>query len=210
MFARKKSKSLWSYIKEFFWPAMGLKRTIKYFWHRLVRLSDSSPRIALGLAIGSAVSFSPLLGTHFLQALLFAHFAKANYIAALIGTFWGNPWSFPFIWFAGYQLGSFIFSLFGMQRFSELPTDLDFTQLWDIIIEKPLTLFLPWMLGGYLCGIIFLPFAFAGYYYIVNLAQKARKKKYLARLNAKRKEHREVTLKKKSKITDKQNKKRVR
>lgn len=176
MFIRKKPIRGLRLLREYCWPSMGWRRTMKYIGHRIVRLSDSTYKIACGLAIGAAISFSPLIGTHFLQAVAVAYFARANYLAAMIGTFWGNPWTFPFLWLTGYQTGSTIFSAFGVDQFSSLPDDLTFSVLWTIVLEQPMTLFLPWMMGAYVCSVLFWPVAFIVSFVIIRFVQDARKR----------------------------------
>jgi uncharacterized protein (DUF2062 family) len=75
-----------------------LRRFFSYYKFKLARLPASSYAISAGFACGSMVSFTPLIGFHFVLAVMFAYLLRANYIAALIGTIVGNPISFPFIW----------------------------------------------------------------------------------------------------------------
>ena len=185
MFIRRTPQKTLKWLKEFCYPDMGYIRTLKYMYHRIVRLSDGTTRIAAGLAIGSAVSFSPLVGTHFLQALGLAWLVRANYLAAMIGTFLGNPWTFPFLWLTGYYVGSSVFGAFGVTDFAELPDNLTIYQMIDLFWAEPLTLFLPWMLGGYICAIMFAPLSFLVSYYIVNTTKKARRRRRIKKLRKK-------------------------
>ena len=57
------------------------------------------------------VSFTPLLGLHFLLAIIFAYMIRGNFIAALIGTVVGNPITFPFIWGLIYKVGTQVTSI---------------------------------------------------------------------------------------------------
>ncbi len=155
---------------------MGLKRSLIYLKHRLLRVADSIHSIALGLAIGFGVSFTPLLGTHFIQAGLLSYIFRGNIFAAIIGTFIGNPWTFPFFWWAGYSFGNFLFSFFGLQGLHELPEHLTAEILWDVIKSHPMTLFLPWMLGGYILAVITVPLSYPVYYYLIKAAKTARDK----------------------------------
>ena len=182
MFPRRNPRKFFGQLKEFFYPDMGYRRTFKYMWHRISRLSDTTYNIAAGLAVGAAISFSPLVGTHFIQALAFAWLIRVNYLASMIGTFWGNPWTFPFIWYAGYHSGNSILGAFGIQNFKPLPVDMNISALWAMILEDPLRLFLPWMLGGYICAILFWPIAFFVSYFMVKSAKQARRRKRLATL----------------------------
>ena len=179
MFVRKQPLSGFRFVREFFYPSMGYMRTFKYMWHRITRLSDTTYNIAAGLAVGAAISFSPLVGTHFIQALAVAYFMRVNYLASMIGTFWGNPWTFPFLWVTGYQTGSSIFEYFGVHNFAELPSSLTFSGVIDLVFKEPLSLFVPWMLGGYVCAVLFWPLAFIVAFFIVKSAKKARHKRFL-------------------------------
>ena len=78
--------------------ASKFNRIISYYKLRLARLPDSNYAISSGFACGAMVSFTPLLGLHFVLAVVFAYLIRGNFIAALIGTVVGNPLTFPFIW----------------------------------------------------------------------------------------------------------------
>ena len=64
--------------------------------------------IASGFACGAMVSFTPLIGLHFVLAIFLAYMIRGNFIAALIGTIVGNPITFPFIWGLIYKIGTYI------------------------------------------------------------------------------------------------------
>ena len=87
-----------------------VKRFISYYKLKLARLPASPHAIAAGFACGSMVSFTPLLGLHFLLAIVFAYIIRGNYVAALLGTIVGNPITFPFIWGLIYKVGAFVTS----------------------------------------------------------------------------------------------------
>jgi len=190
MFKRRNARSILQNIRELFWPSMGWIRAFHYTKLRLVRLSDSTHRIALGLSIGSAISFTPIVGTHFIQAGFIAYLVRANFLAALIGTFAGNPWTFPFMWWAAISLGSYLFQLLGLPAEATLPEHANFGVIWELVKSEPYRIFAPWMLGGYLLGLATVPLTYTLFYQLVNGAQAARKK---ARENRLHKEAREVT-----------------
>lgn len=108
MFKRRTPRTYLQSIREFFYPKSGWKRAIEYFKHRLKRLPDTPHRIALGLAVGAFVCFLPFFGLHFVLAALLAFVLRGNVLASLIGTFVGNPLTFPFIAALSYRLGLFI------------------------------------------------------------------------------------------------------
>ncbi|MCB1721874.1 MAG: DUF2062 domain-containing protein [Rhodospirillales bacterium] len=194
MFKRRTPRTVLQNIRELFWPSMGWVRAAHYTKHRVVRLSDSTQKIAFGLAIGVAISFTPILGTHFVQAGFLAYVLRANFLAALIGTFAGNPWTFPFMWWAAISLGSFIFQLLGLPAEAALPEHADFWVIWDLIKSEPYRIFAPWFVGGYLLGALTVPLTYSVFFRLVGSAQAARKK---ARENRLHKVAREVTGQKK-------------
>lgn len=185
---RRKQRGTAKYVKEMLWPTMGWARTARYYRHRLFRTGDSSYRITAGLAAGVAVSFTPFFGTHFLQAVFFSWLLRANMLAGFLGTAWGNPWTFPFILWAGYSLGIWICGFFGLSDFVALPTHLDtsyFTkhplEFIAFLFDNPLKLFLPLVIGGYLCGLLVWPLAYILLYYPVHWARLAYIKQRLKR-----------------------------
>ena len=194
MFQRREALPLLRKLKEFFWPSMGWMRTYKYVKYRLVRLSDSSHKIALGLAFGVAISFTPLVGTHFIQAAFLAYLFGGNLLSAIIGTFVGNPWTFPFMWWASISFGAFLFGLLGLPASASLPDEVNFSILWDLLWHDPLRIFLPWLVGGYLAALICIPIAYSIFYRLVAAAKRARSK---ARLRKVHKLAREMTGQKK-------------
>lgn len=153
---------------------MGWKRSVSYIKHRILRLSDSTRNVALGLAIGFGVSFTPLLGTHFIQAGVIAYMMRGNPIAAMIGTFIGNPFTFPFFWWAGYSFGAYLFHLLGIGGVETLPEGGELMEMWTLFLDKPTTLFLPWMLGGYVLAVISIPLSYPVYYHLIRTAKIAR------------------------------------
>lgn len=183
MFKRRDPRTIIQNLKQAIWPSMGWRRYFKYVRMRVVRLSDSSAKIAAGLAIGVAISFSPLMGTHLIQAVLIAYVIRANVIASLIGTIIGNPWTFPFMWWASISLGSALFGLFGLPATASLPEGMDISMFWDLVTHDPLRIFMPWMLGGYLIAFLIWPFCYLFFYNLVKAAKAARKKAMLLKVH---------------------------
>lgn len=176
MFKRRIPLNKLQLLREVFWPSMGWGRAFQYVRHRVVRLADSSRKIAAGLALGASISFTPLVGLHFVQAGALAYLARVNILAALIGTFIGNPWTFPFMWWAAIRLGSFLFGLMGLPASTALPDHMDLSILWDLIMHQPLRIFFPWLLGGYLMALIVWPFFFLAFFYTVRAGKAARRR----------------------------------
>jgi len=140
-----------------------------------MRLSDTPRNIALGLAIGAGVSFSPIMFTHFIQGGILAFIFRANIPAAIIGTAVGNPWTFPFIWWASLSLGSTIFSLIGMPVEASPPDDMTLSLLWDMLRNDPMRVAFPWLLGGYILCVIVTAGLYPIYLNLIKGAKRARK-----------------------------------
>ena len=90
------------------WPRTGWRRALVYYLKRLTRLSGTPHSIAAGFACGVTISFTPFVGLHILLGCLLALIVRGNFLAVAVGTLVGNPWTFPFIWLAGYELGKFL------------------------------------------------------------------------------------------------------
>lgn len=88
-----------------FFKKINLFRLLKLFKYKILRLKDLPEPIAIGLAWGAAVSFTPLLGFHILICFLGTYFMKGNLLAAAAGTVVGNPWTFPIFFFLSYKIG---------------------------------------------------------------------------------------------------------
>ena len=84
------------------------RRLLSYYWRRLLRLRASPHEIALGCAAGVFAAFTPFLGLQMLLAVLLALIFRVNVPAALLGTFAGNPLSWPAIWTASYVAGAWM------------------------------------------------------------------------------------------------------
>ena len=146
-----------------------LRRFFSYYKLKLARLPASSYAISAGFACGSMVSFTPLLGLHFVLAVVFSYLLRANYIAALIGTIVGNPISFPFIWGLIYKVGAFIVD----RSDNNLIPNINF----EIIIKQTYDIFIPMLVGGAVLAIPVWLLTYFITYSFVSSFKKARIKK---------------------------------
>ena len=110
MFRRRVTPSFVRRLAGFLWPSLGWKRLFNYLLHRLGRMTGSPHNVAVGLACGAAMSFTPVVGMHILGAVLLATILRGNLVASVIGTAIGNPWTFPMIWTTIYYLGHWMLS----------------------------------------------------------------------------------------------------
>ena len=174
MFKRREPRSIMQKLREFFWPSMGWGRALSHLKHRVLRLNDTPRNIALGLAIGAGVSFSPIMFTHFIQGAILAFIFRANIPASLIGTIIGIPWTFPFIWWASLSLGSALFTTIGMPVDASPPDEVTLSMLWHMLWNDPMRLLTPWLVGGYILCVIVILITYPLYHSLIKAAQKAR------------------------------------
>lgn len=145
--------------------SINLKRATLFYFLKLIRVKDSKKKLAIGFACGSMVSFTPFIGFHFLLAVIFAYILRGNVVASLIGTFVGNPFTFPLIWIFIYKLGNMFFK--NDQNFSiELTFQSFFDQGYDILI--------PMLIGSL---IVSIPIWFISYFTVKFLLSSFKKRK---------------------------------
>lgn len=94
-------------------PHWRWAQSLRAAGRRLVNLRASPHEIALGCALGAFVSITPLLGVQTIIAVALSLILRASVPAAIIGTFVGNPLSWPFIWVSTYVMGLQIVGLEG-------------------------------------------------------------------------------------------------
>jgi len=133
MFARREKLSLLRRIRLFLFPPGGLKRAYTYIWYRARRIAASPHKVALGFACGAFVSFTPFIGFHFILAGLMAWILRGSIIASAFGTSVGNPITFPFIWWATYNLGGW---LLGYEHRGEIHIELP-DGMWHLLLHDP-------------------------------------------------------------------------
>lgn len=137
-------------------PAKGWRRGFSYIGRRVQRLPDTPHRIAIGFACGVFASFTPFFGLHFVIAALAALAVRGNVLASALGTFVGNPVTFPVIAGSALTVGAWLTG--------ESEHLLAFTPSM-VLDDFPLFLkavFLPYLLGGVGPGLLA-----AGAFYLV-------------------------------------------
>ncbi len=144
------------------WPRRNWWRSAQYISKRVLRLSASPHVVAMGFAAGVFASFTPFIGFHFVICFAIAYIMRGNMIAAALGTWLGNPITFPFIWFYTYKLGNLLLhgneGALTMREVSGQLLHLSFGNLIELL--KPMTL------GGFMLGV---PMAIISYFIIRRL-----------------------------------------
>ncbi|MCP4316840.1 MAG: DUF2062 domain-containing protein [Hyphomicrobiales bacterium] len=164
LFRRRKPIGISEKIRIFFWPRRSFSRSFQYFGKRILRLTATPHAIAAGVAAGVMASWSPFIGFHFIIAAVLAYLLAGNILASALGTAFGNPITFPFIWAASYNLGKYILiddfdDPVPAIHLGRLFNDRDLQQLWEPIIKPMLVGCLPFMLVS---GLIFYVATYCG------------------------------------------------
>ncbi|MEO0937900.1 MAG: DUF2062 domain-containing protein [Pseudomonadota bacterium] len=177
VFKRRDKKPFLRGVLEFLWPRGGYTRAFHYVKHRVRRLPDSPERIARGIWAGVFTTFTPLYGLHFVVAALIAWIMRGNILAALMATFFGNPFTYVPIGVASLQTG---YALLGRKgepdaqlgiwdQFKLAFEDLWHNLLtpftgevahWSYLIEFYDRVFFPYLIGGLIPGIIVATIAY--------------------------------------------------
>lgn len=173
MFRRRDPAPIGARIREFLSPKKGWQRGYQYMAKRMQRLPDTPHRIALGFACGVQVSFTPFFFFHFVTAAAVAFAARGNILASALGTFAGNPVTFPFIAAISIWLGG---AITGM-HVAEPDHGITVTWLWENLDA----IFIPYLVGGLAPGLVS---AVVSYYLLrpmVAAYQARRRTKLMAR-----------------------------
>ncbi len=113
------------------WPRTSWERSLKYTVMRLMRLRASPHQLALGCAIGVFASITPLVGVQMVLAGILALLLRANFTAAMLGTFFGNPFVWAVIWPATYATGSYMLDVH--TGLDQAALQAQFLVLWDSV-----------------------------------------------------------------------------
>lgn len=188
-------------LADFLWPRGGWGRAFLYVKHRVRRLPDSPERIARGIWAGVFTTFTPFYGVHFVVAALIARAINGNILAALSGTFFGNPLTYVPIGVASLQTGHWLLgtefdedvnkSLVG--KFLAAGGDLK-DNLFALFLDQPADwkglhlfyneVFCPYLIGGIIPGIICSTVCYYLSLPVIRVYQQRRRAKIKAKFNA--------------------------
>ena len=199
IFKRRNNRLTLSRFKDFLIPRKGWRRAVDYIIYRLKRLPDTPHKIAVGLSIGVFCSFTPFFGLHIFLAALLAYLCKGNIVAALLGTFFGNPITWPFIATFSVKLGQAILGypvtnfeasleqilaaanafMVGIKSFFGFGKS-DWTLVFNFVGE----LFLPYFIGGLVLGIVVALLSYFIFRPVIYAYKVAKAKKKSKRFSA--------------------------
>jgi len=204
VFKRRDKRSVGKLLLDSVYPRGGWGRAAYYISHRLRRLPDTPRKIGRGIFAGVFAVFTPFYGLHFLIAALLAKAMRGNILASLLSTLVGNPLTYVPIGVASLKLGHFLLGTrFDenvdetlVAKFTGAASDLknnflalftDAVPHWARLSTFYHEVFLPYMVGGILLGLVA---ALISYYVSVPLLsayqnrRRGRLKKKLSELRA--------------------------
>jgi uncharacterized protein (DUF2062 family) len=174
IFKRRAALSWVGRLRSWFAPAKGWRRGFAYIGRRVQRLPDTPHRIALGFACGVMSSFTPLFGFHFVIAALLALAVRGNVLASAMGTFMGNPVTFPLIAGSALSCGAW---MMGESEHLRAFTPAMVFEDFDLFLRA---VFVPYLVGGIAPGL----FAATGIYFLVRPVIAAYQKRRRSKLAA--------------------------
>jgi uncharacterized protein (DUF2062 family) len=165
------------------------------------RLPDSPERIARGVWAGVFTTFTPFYAMHFVVAALIARLINGNILAALSGTFFGNPLTYVPIGIAALQTGHW---MLGTEFDEELDTSLvgkfidagkdlkdnlfalfrDQPADWDGLHLFYDEVFFPYLVGGIVPGVITATICYMVSLPVIRAYQQHRRSRIKAKFDA--------------------------
>ena len=145
-----------------------LVRLLRYLYLKLVRLRDKPHTVALGLAIGVFVGFTPTIPVQTYIALAFAFLLKGSKVTAIMGVWISNPLNMAAFYFVDFKVGKWI--LHSQVAFKPMDYSV-FTLLHEA--QKVIKVM---MIGGIVLGI---PAGILTYLLTYQFVQKANRRREL-------------------------------
>lgn len=202
MFKRRNKRTYARFLADGIYPKGGWTRAVSYLYYRMRRLPDPPHRIARGIAAGVFVCFTPFFGFHFILAATICLLMQGNVVAAILATFFGNPITFPIIAIVSVELGYWMLGLQGglslphiVNGFSHASLELwnNFTAIftdkqahWESLDWFFHWVFLPYLVGGIIPGIICGMVGYSVGHRVVTVYQKSRIKRLKKRYEKRR------------------------
>ena len=125
--------------------AASIKSISRKFFSRIKKLKGDPDYVAKGMAIGVFISITPTIPFHTVLALLLAFSLNGSKPAAVIGVWFSNPITIPFLYLASYKAGGFL-----------LGNSIPFDQKYDSLLELMklgMDVTLAMLVGGIIIGI---------------------------------------------------------
>ena len=191
LFKRRRPESWVAWLRVLIWPRRSWMRSGQYVAKRVLRITATPHAVAAGVAAGAFTSFTPLMGLHFLTAAALAWIMRGNLLASALGTFFGNPLTFPFIWATALSTGRWMMGLDHESAPMDLGTAMTdvLGSLWSFDGEQAARglaaiwepVFLPMLIGGVPWGLLVGAVAYWLTYRAALVFREARRNKLMAK-----------------------------
>jgi uncharacterized protein (DUF2062 family) len=180
LFRRRKPAGFREKMRELLWPRKGFLRPARYLAMRVLRLTASPHGVAMGVAAGIFVSWTPFIGVHFVMAFVLSYLFSGNMVAAALGcAAFGNPLTYPFIWGATWEIGHLLLARQDTMHghsidLGALFHKLHFTELWRPVLE-------PMLVGSIPPALLTSVIVYFGTFYAVKGFQSRRRERLMER-----------------------------
>lgn len=136
------------------------------FIQRLKSLNGDPHFIAMGMAVGVFISFTPTIPFHTVLAIAIAYVLNGSKAAAAIGVWVSNPVTIPFFYYGCYKIGRLILG-------HKIPLNAKYETI-SMLLKQGADVTVVMMIGGIVLGIV--P-AIVAYFVTRKLAESIRAKR---------------------------------
>ncbi len=157
----------------------NIRRTIRYYTLKLIRLRGNPQSLAIGVAVGLLIGISPTIPLHTVAIIGVTLLMRVNTVSALLaGAVVCNPVTMVPLYYLCWLVGDFILpNRLTWERIKEvlrLITNESFMDSIHTLSSISLDAILVMMTGGFVIGI---PAAIVGYYYSLRFFIKINEKR---------------------------------
>lgn len=124
----------------------GLKGGIGRIIARVKKLKGDPHHIALGVAIGVFIGATPTIPFHMVLAVALALALRASKPGAVIGVWFSNPLTIPFLYMGSYKTGRFLLG-------ASIPYDMKYDSILELT-KMGMEVTLAMLIGGIVIGIV--------------------------------------------------------
>jgi uncharacterized protein (DUF2062 family) len=122
------------------------KQQIQSQYSKLKSLQGDPHYIAMGMAVGVFVAFTPTIPFHTVFAIGLAFVLKGSKPAALMGSWFSNPLTIPALYYGSFKIGDFLLGTALAENIQSNEIKVLLSLGWDVTVAM--------VAGGILLGII--------------------------------------------------------
>ncbi len=148
----------------------SLRRQLKYFYWRLVRLQGPPEALARGLACGVFAGLFPFAGSQTVLALLLAFLLRGNKILATVGPWISNPFTSVPIYLFNFQVGKWLIH-------DNSEADVSF-ESWQDLMKLGSEVILPLFVGCVAVGLVCAIFSYFVGLWLIQRVRDSNKQRH--------------------------------